>query len=185
MDHPQAWAGWITGTAGVVSVIVAALKHQLESRRLRNDEVRWLLELQGDIERKLLDARLEAYPDVFKSLQDLSHFPPAQRSSSDWLKAASVVNDCGYGKAALVMLPDTRAAIFKLQASLQQLADGKLSEEEMMSGARTDVAELMQRDLNLTGSIWRENLPSLMSRISKVVDDMQPRVSWWKRLLFG
>ena len=83
------------------------------------------------------------------------------------------------------MLPDTRAAIFKLQASLQQLADGKLSEEEMMSGARTDVAELMQRDLNLTGSIWRENLPSLMSRISKVVDDMQPRVSWWKRLLFG
>jgi len=189
MDDPRIWAAWISGAfllvAGLVSTFVALLKHRLECRRLRHDEIRWLLELHGELERKLLEARLETYPDVFKGLQQLSHYPPSERSRDDWLGLAATVNDWGYGKAALVMLPDTRAAIFKLREALRQLADGKIDAEQMMAGARTDVAELMQRDLNQNGSVWRENLPSLMSQIAKVVDKMQPPVPWWRRLLLG
>jgi len=83
------------------------------------------------------------------------------------------------------MLPDTRKAIFTLREALRQLADGKIQPEEMMSGVRTDVAELMQRDLSHTGSVWRAELPSLLTKIAKAVEDSQPKRSWWERMFLG
>jgi hypothetical protein len=59
--------------------------------------------------------------------------------------------------------------VFKLREALRQLADEKIQPEEMMAGIRTDVAELMLRDLSHTGSIWRGELPSLLTKIAKRV----------------
>jgi hypothetical protein len=182
MDTPRSIAlsvALITGSftlAGVVfTFLVAILAHRRETRKLRHDETRWLLELQCDIERKLLEMRLETYAEVFSGLKDLSHYPPKQRSRADWLALAETVNGWGYSKASIVMLPDTRAEIFTLRERLRELADGKIDAEAMMAGSRTTLTELLRRDLNQTESVWRDNLPSLFSKIIEAVDRAQPK----------
>jgi hypothetical protein len=130
--------------------------------------------LHCDFERRLQEVRLRAYPPVFADLKKLSHFPDRLYSRDDLMSLTEDVNSWGYGEAGLVMLPDTREAVFKMRDELRQLA-GSASEptkltEEFRKRTRTDVAELMKRDLGLPESKWRPDLPLLLSRIKKIVD---------------
>jgi len=87
MDSPQVWAAWIGGAflvvGSLITAFVALLKHRIDLRQLRHDETRWLLELQGDLERKLLDARLETYPEIFQGLKELSHYPQGNTAETN------------------------------------------------------------------------------------------------------
>jgi hypothetical protein len=131
----------------------------VEERRVRHEEIRWALDLNNQREIELHKMRLQSYPEVFAALGRLSDYNIRQLDEQALLDLAERLNACGYGEAGLCMLPDTRTTLFIVRDRVLQLARKTLSYEEFLRGPRTDLVELMRRDLNHDWSQWREYKP--------------------------
>ena len=103
--------------------------------------------------------RLRTYPEVFSLLNQLSHFNIGSLSEGQILELAAKLNALGYGKVGLCMLPDTRDVLFDLRLDLVRFARKEVDADYIMSGKRTDLIELMRRDLSHNWSQWRELKP--------------------------
>lgn len=57
------------------------------------------------------------------------------------------------------MLPDTRDVLFYLRRDLVRFARKQLDAHDIMRNKRTDLIELMRRDLSHNWSQWRELKP--------------------------
>lgn len=145
--------------ATVLTILTNRYQEQLERRRVRHEENRWALELNNARELELHRMRLRTYPEVFAVLGRLSDYNIRQLSEEELLAAAAQLNGWGYGEAGLCMLPDTRTALLILRDRVLQLARKTMSYEEFLRGPRTDLVELMRRDLNHDWSEWRDLKP--------------------------
>jgi hypothetical protein len=118
----------------------------LEERRIRHEENKWVLELNNQRELELHKMRLRTYPEVFAALGLLSHYHIAELTADRALQLADRLNQWGYGEQGLCMLPDTRDALLVLREYLEALAQGHVGVNDIMAGPRTDLIELMRRD---------------------------------------
>jgi hypothetical protein len=132
---------------------------ELEERRLKHEENRWVLELNNQREMELHKMRLQTYPEVFAALGQLSSYNIDQRNESQLMELADRFNQWGYGEAGLCMLPDTREAVFLLRDSIVKLAKNEVNPFHVVNSTRVDVIELMRRDLNHDWSLWRQFKP--------------------------
>ena len=169
LDDARFWAAVITGAAGFAAAVSAVIngvsKYWNELRRARHEEVRWILELQSELEKRLHARRVRTYPEVFRWLQKLSHHSDDTLDSASLETLATELNDIGYSEAALYMLPETRATLFALRDELLELAraDDNFTQrlEKMRAGNRTRLTEMLRRDVNHTRSEWGEYRPLL------------------------
>jgi hypothetical protein len=169
LDDARFWAAVITGGAGLAAAIFAlingAFKYWIELRRTRHEEIRWILDLQSDLEKRLHEGRARTYPRVFEWLRKLSHHPSETLTSTTLTSLAAELNEIGYSEAALYMLPETRATLFALRVELSSLANGgdnfPQRIEAMRAGNRTKLTEMLRRDLNHTRSEWGNYRPLL------------------------
>lgn len=129
---------------------------ELEERRIKHEENKWILELNSQRELELHKMRFRTYPEIFAALEQLSHYRIDSLNESEIQEFMDKVNLWGYGEAGLCMLPDTRDAVFNLRFNLKQYLDKKISARDLMRGARTDLIELMRRDLSHNWSTWRQ-----------------------------
>jgi hypothetical protein len=132
---------------------------ELEERRIRHEENKWALELNNWREMELYKMRLRTYPEIFSSLERLSmeHLP--HLSENEVIELVDKLNKWGYGEAGLCMVGDTRDAIWVLRDFLKLFVQKKVSDIEIRGGPRTDLIELMRRDLSHDPSKWRDYKP--------------------------
>ncbi|MBD1871261.1 hypothetical protein H6F95_28940 [Cyanobacteria bacterium FACHB-471] len=128
---------------------------ELEERRIRHEENKWILELNSQRELELYKMRLRAYPEIFVMLEQLSHYRINGIDENKARELAEKLNEWGYSDAGLCMSPDTREAVFALRRRLGKYLQKEISAKDLTKGPRTDLIELMRRDLN-HGSLWRE-----------------------------
>jgi len=129
---------------------------EIEERRIKHEEHKWVLELNNQRELELHKMRLRTYPEIFTGLELLSHYHWNGINETTITALATNLNKWGYGEAGLCMLPDTREAIFALRDYLEKYLRKEINLEELMRGPRTDLIELMRRDLNHNWSAWRQ-----------------------------
>ncbi len=131
---------------------------QLEERRVKQEENKWLLELNSQREMELHKIRINTYPELFTTLSELSRHNVHKLTEDRMLELADKINKYGYGDAGLCMLTDTREAIFALRRSLVKLADKEIDIEEIIgpNGTCTKLVELMRRDLSHNWSLFVE-----------------------------
>lgn len=129
---------------------------ELEERRIKQEENKWILELNSQRELELHKMRLRTYPEIFIALEQLSHHCIKKLDENAISQLADKLNNWGYSEAGLCMLPDTRAAIFSLRKDLVKYLHKEINSHDLMKGSRTDLIELMRRDLNHNWSIWRQ-----------------------------
>ncbi len=73
------------------------------------------------------------------------------------------------------MLPDTRDAVFSLRRDLVRFAEKKIDAKKIRDGSRTDLVELLRRDVNHDWSRWRDfqTLTEVnQERVSKILGDL-------------
>ena len=129
---------------------------ELEEQRFNHEKNRWALELTNLREMELFKQRFHEYPELFALLATLSSHNLQGFKPEKALTLADKLNGLGYGKVGLCMLPDTREAIFILRDYLKAFAATRLTDAEMMISPRTDLIELMRRDLSHDRSRWRD-----------------------------
>lgn len=129
---------------------------EIEERRIKHEENKWALELNNQRESELHKMRLRSYPEIFAALELLSHYHQNEINEGTVTALATKLNRWGYDEAGLCMLPDTREAIFALRRHLEKYLRKEINAEEVMHGPRTDLIELMRRDLNHNWSVWRQ-----------------------------
>lgn len=100
--------------------------------------------------------RLRTYPAVLETLERLSGHYIYKLSEEEILGLADKFNMFGYGEAGLCMLPDTRDAVFALRTDLIRLAGKEIDAKSIRRGSRTDLIELLRRDVNHDWSRWRD-----------------------------
>ena len=169
LDDARFWAAVITGgaalAAAVTALISGAFKYWIDFRRTRHEEIRWILDLQSELEKRLHEGRARTYPEVFAWLRKLSHHPSEILDSATLETLVTELNEIGYSEAAIYMLPETRATLFALRTELSALANGgdnfiqRL--EKMRAEDRTRLTEMLRRDLNHTRSEWGDYRPLL------------------------
>jgi hypothetical protein len=156
----------IVAIIGLVGAVVAAVvtyhRSKLEEKRIQHEKQKWLVELHGELEKRLHEIRLNEYPTILAELERLSHFRIQSETAESLRELAAKLNVWGYAKAGLCMSGGTRDALFKLRFRLIEFTEGKLGPEELMAGPRTDLIEWLRRDVNHSVSTWR-NLPTLLS----------------------
>lgn len=130
------------------------LQLQLDRRRFRQERRRWRVEFTRDREQALFQERLRSYPQLLVALGALGEQRARRISLRRLRQLADELNRLGYGPAALAMLPDTRRALFVLRDRCRKLKPDS-PEFEGLLAARTDLIELLRRDLNHS-SIWRQ-----------------------------
>lgn len=128
---------------------------ELEERRIRHEENKWVLELNSQRELELYKMRLRTYPEIFVMLEKLSQHRIDEINEDEARELARNLNKWGYSDAGLCMSPDTREAVFSLRRRISKYLHKEISAKDLTKGPRTDLIELMRRDLN-HGSIWRE-----------------------------
>ncbi|MBD2101603.1 hypothetical protein [Leptolyngbya sp. FACHB-261] len=128
---------------------------ELEERRIRHEENKWILELNSQRELTLYKMRLRTYPDIFVALEQLSQYRVNEINENKARELAEKLNTWGYSDASLCMSPDTREAVFALRRKIGKYLQKEISAKDLTKGPRTDLIELMRRDLN-HGSLWRE-----------------------------
>jgi hypothetical protein len=143
-------------STAILTTIVSLYRERSEQRRIRHEENRWIFELNNQRELELHRMRIRTYPEVFTVLSRLSDYNIRQLEEADLKEMAERINECGYGEPGLCMLPDTRTALFVVRDRILQLARGTMTPERFLRGPRTDLVELMRRDLNHGWSEWRE-----------------------------
>jgi hypothetical protein len=126
----------------------------LEERRFNHEKNQWALELTNLREMELFKQRLQEYPELFTDLGALSSHNLGALTPGKALTLADKLNEFGYGKAGLCMLPDTRQAVLILRNSLKAFDAGQ--NIETIKDPRTNLLELMRRDLSHNRSIWRD-----------------------------
>ncbi|MBX7056657.1 MAG: hypothetical protein K1X75_01235 [Leptospirales bacterium] len=159
-----ALAGSLTAT--VVALLrdrQERLRHRLqlalERRRFQHEQRRWRIEFTRDRELALFQERLRSYPALLKSLGALGEQRSRRIAPARLRRLAGELNELGYGPAALAMLADTRRALFILRDRCRR--NGRTpAEMEKLLKARTDLIELLRRDLNHS-SLWRSARPLL------------------------
>jgi len=129
---------------------------EMDERRIKHEENKWVLELNSQRELELHKMRLRTYPEIFAALEQLSHYHQDGLNENVVTELATKLNKWGYAEAGLCMLPDTRESVFALRRHLEKYLRKEISAEEVMRGPRTDLLELMRRDLNHNWSIWRQ-----------------------------
>jgi len=141
---------------------------ELEERRIRHEENKWALDLNNQRELELHKMRLRTYPEIFATLEQISHYHQDKLTDKIVKDTADKLNQWGYSEAGLCMLPDTREALFALRRNLDNFLRKKMTKEEIMHGARQDLIERMRRDLSHNWSLFRnlktmtdENLESI------------------------
>ena len=120
--------------------------------------------------------RLRTYPLVLETLENLSSHNVKELSDNDIRDLADKFNAFGYGEAGLCMLPDTRDTVFSLRRDLILFANNKIGARELMGGSRTDLIELLRRDVNHDWSRWRDfqTLTEVnQERVSKILADAE------------
>jgi hypothetical protein len=132
---------------------------ELEERRIRHEENKWALELNNWREMELYKMRLRTYPEVFSALERLSMQNIPHLSENEIMELVDKLNKWGYGEPGLCMVPDTRDAIWVLRDYLKLFAQKKVSAKVIRGGPRTDLIELMRRDLSHDPSKWRDYKP--------------------------
>jgi hypothetical protein len=132
---------------------------ELEERRIRHEENKWALELNNWREMELYKMRLRTYPEVFSVLERLSLQNIDQLNENELTEIIEKLNKWGYGEPGLCMLPDTRDAIWVLRDYLKAFAQKKVSAMDIRKGPRTDMSELMRRDLSHDPSRYRDYNP--------------------------
>jgi hypothetical protein len=179
--------------AGLLTAIVSLYRERLEkqkwARTIALDEQRfnhekngWALELTNLREMELFKQRLQEYPELFADLAALSSHRLGDLTPGKALALADKLNEYAYGQAGLCMLPDTRQAITILRNSLKGFGAGQDQktkskpwppEIEAIMRPRTDLLELMRRDLGHGGSIWRDCKPliELNSELVRAVNE--------------
>lgn len=141
---------------------------ELEERKIKHEENKWTLELNNQRELELMKSRLSSYPEVFASLGKLSHHNIKSLSRENILELSDKFNSYGYGLSGLCMLPDTRDAAFVLRDYLKLFADKRVNDYDVMGGPRTDLIELMRRDLSHDRSVWRDYKPLIQINREKI-----------------
>lgn len=159
--------------AAVLGMVVNFHQSKLEAQRIDHERQRWLLELHSKFEDKLYNLRLKGYVPILASLELLSHYRIHDSTSEQLRDLASKMNSWGYGPAGLCMSGATRDSLFALRFKLIDYIDGKIDAETLMAESRTDLIELMRRDLNHSTSTWR-NLPSLLAEIQSAIKTDSP-----------
>jgi hypothetical protein len=81
---------------------------QLEEQRFNHEKNRWALELTNLREMELFKQRFQEYPALFGALAAVSSHNLKGFTPEKSLELANKLNELGYGKAGLCMLPDTR-----------------------------------------------------------------------------
>jgi hypothetical protein len=132
---------------------------EIEERRIKHEENKWTLELNNQLELELHKMRIRTYPEVFSMLSLLSHYNIDHLTESQAQEFADKLNQWGYGEVGLCMLPDTRDAVFCLRTKLMRFVRKEIPTKELIHGERTDLIELMRRDLNHEWSVWRKFKP--------------------------
>jgi hypothetical protein len=148
--------GIFTLSAATLTTVVGLYRERSEQRRIRHEENRWIFELNNQRELELHRMRIRTYPEVFAVLARLSDYNVRQLKETELMELAAQINQCGYGEPGLCMLPDTRTALFVVRDRILQLARGTMTPEKFLRGPRTDLVELMRRDLSHGWSEWRE-----------------------------
>jgi hypothetical protein len=128
---------------------------EYEERRIKHEENKWVLELNSQRELELYRTRLRTYPDIFIALEQLSQYRVNELSEDAAIELANSLNVWGYSEAGLCMSSDTRESVFSLRRKLEKYLHKEINARDLTKGPRTDLIELMRRDLN-HGSIWRE-----------------------------
>lgn len=166
-------AGLFTVGAALLTSLASFYRERLEKRRIRHEENKWALDLNNQREMELHKMRLRTYPEVFAALRKLSSYTIHQLDEQQALELADRLHEWAYGEPGLCMLPDTRTALFVLRDKLVQFTRKKVSARELLRGPRTDLIELMRRDLNHDWSEWREFEPLIernRARIQAMLD---------------
>ena len=129
---------------------------QLEERRIKHEENKWLVELNSQRELELYKIRWKTYPEIFTALEQISHYHQDKITDDVIRELANKLNYWGYSEAGLCMLSDTRKALFELRKNLVKFLNKEMNKEEIMHGARQDLIEGMRRDLNHHWSLYRK-----------------------------
>ncbi len=136
---------------------------ELEKQKFKNEELKWILELNNLREIELHKTRLRTYPEVFGALAKLSSYNLNQFDEKLARELADKFTEWGYSEAGLCMLDETRDALFTLRQILIRFLYTNISKEvaiEELSGTkskRIDLIEFLRRDLNHGRSKWRKN----------------------------
>lgn len=129
---------------------------EFEQKKQSYERIRWALDLNNQREIELHKMRLRTYPAVLETLERLSGHYINKLSEEEIRGLADKFNAFGYGEAGLCMLPDTRDAVFALRKDLIRLAGKEIDAKSLRAGSRTDLIELLRRDVNHDWSRWRD-----------------------------
>ena len=146
----------VTVLAALLTLLTNTLQSRIERRRVRHEENRWAFELNSEREMELHRMRLRTYPEVFDALGKLSSVNIRRLTPEELQALAEQFNRWAYGEPGLCMLPDTRTALLIARDRLLQLSRRTTTAEQFLRGPRTDLVELMRRDVNHDWSQWRE-----------------------------
>lgn len=121
---------------------------ELEERRFSHEKSRWALELNSLRETELYKLRLQVYPEVFAALASLSQYNIHDFDHNSALALSQKLNEWGYNRVGLCMLPETRDALFVLRDYCLAFAKGQIRGIEDIIPPRTTLIELIRRDLS-------------------------------------
>jgi hypothetical protein len=149
---------------------------ELEERRLKHEEHKWVLELNSQRELELHKMRLKTYPEIFAALEKISHYHQDKLTDKVIKELADKLNSWGYSEAGLCMLSDTRQSLFDMRSNLEKFLRKEMTKEQIMHGARQNLIEGMRRDLSHNWSLYRK-LKTLtdenIERIQEVLGEKQ------------
>lgn len=121
---------------------------ELEERKITHDENKWAFELIINREIKLFEKRIETYPKLFLLLNIFSKTKLKNVQKSEIVELINKLDGHVYGEIGLYMLSDTRDALVKFRNDCLKCLDGQLEFKYMRFGTRTELLELMRRDLS-------------------------------------
>ena len=121
---------------------------ELEERKIIHDENKWAFELIINREIKLFEQRIEKYPKLFSLLNIFSKTRLSVVKNSDIEKLINQLDNHIYGEIGLCMLSDTRDSLIKFRNDCLKCLDGKIELKDMRYGSRTELLELIRRDLS-------------------------------------
>ncbi|WP_338441194.1 hypothetical protein VZG28_10310 [Synechococcus elongatus IITB4] len=151
---------WVGLATSIVTVITGCFKLKIEHERIEHEKSQWILDFLLDKEQKLQEARIRSYPNVMRWLKNLSNYNENELDSSKLHRLIGELNSLGYSEAALFMLPETRSKLFALREELRALVSNEHNFlenlEKMRSGNRTQLTEMLRRDLSHHSSDWGE-----------------------------
>jgi len=149
-------------------------------QQLSNERVKWLTEVKADYQVELLKARLQAYPDIFSIIGELSTRASQQLTPQRAKEIATKINTWLYSSGGLLASKEARGALTGLREVCFEwkqepaTSDTYRDAHNQLYGFRNYSLLLLRRDVDVKGleSYDFDQLKSVLDELKEEIDGL-------------